>query len=376
MIYSAQQSVTEIKEVSFQKTKTNKIVIFLKIEGAFQYKIIELNVPKKLAIEFSPIQKISIEPWFDIQDTQLSSVRVEKVQAEVARVVLDFAERIPVFKIIPVDAGFKIELIFEETFTMEQEPKKIEPIKEKPAIIEEKIQKEALKEIPSRKAEPNYYILVKSGFGKLIDPDIHAQSSFQLYGETGTLAEHYRLDQSLIYGLILGKCFTINNINFKGSLGFSMWSFKNDGIFQYTLPHPFITNSLRSLTFTENNSGSHNALYISPQVSVIKKNEVQIWTGPIIGYAGGKITTFEDIDFSEKYPFTSSDISVTSKSFIEEKFSSLYWGITASVEYRFAPPLSLLFEVNYIKFSPNSTNLNQKFNLSRYQMFLGLQIYL
>lgn len=372
MIYSAQQSVTEIKEISYQKTKIDKIEIFLRIQGSVQHKIIDLDVPKQFAIEFSPIQNILIEPLLEIQDTQLLSIRVEKVQPEVARVVLDFAERFYSCKIIPVDLGFIIEFLFEEAAEIEQKPKKIKPAEAKPVKIEEKVQEVVSKEIPSRKADPNYYILVKTGFGKIIEPDIHAQDSFQLYGETGSLTEHYRLNSGFIVNVILGRYFTIKNVKFKGSLGFSSWSFKNDGNFQFSLPHPFISDSPRSLIFTENNSGSHRAIYVSPQVSVIKKNNFQIWAGPIIGYAKGNVQTLEDIGFSDNFPFTSSDISITSTSF-EEKFSSLWWGISASVEYRFIRSLSLLLDINYIKLSPNSTNLNQKINLSRYQFFLGLQ---
>ena len=368
MIYSSQQSVTELKEISYQKTKINEIEIFLKIDGAVQYEIIDLDVSKKLAIEFSPIQKISVEPRLEIQDTQLLSVRVEKVQLEVARVVLDFSERIPFFKIIPVDAGFKIELFFEKAIEMEEKP-----TKEKPAKIEEKVQEEVLKEIPSGKANPNYYLLVKNGFGWIIKPDIDVRTSFQLYGEIGTLTEHYMLDQSFVFDAVFGRYFTIKNIKFKGSLGVSIWSFKNDGNFQFSLPHPFISNSMRSLTFTENNSGSHSALYFSPQVSFIKSNKFQIWIGPIIGYSEGKFKNFEDIDFSDNFPFTSSDISITSKSFAEEKFLSWWWGISSNIEYRFFRSLSLILEMNYIDFSANSGNLNQKIDLSRFQLFLGLQ---
>lgn len=374
MIYSAQQSVTEIKEISFQKTRINKIEIFLKIDGAVRYEIMDLNVPKKLAIEFSPIQKISVEPWFEIQDTHLLNVRVEEVQLGVARVVLDFVERMPDFKIVPIDAGYKIELLFEETLKMVKMPNKIEPTQASLVKKEEKVQEDSSKEIPPSKAEPNYYVLVKNGFGRMREPDIHIQSSFQLYGESGSHDEHYRLDgPNYIFDLIIGRFFTIKNHKFKGSLGFSTWSFKNDGNFQFSLPHPFISNSLRSLAFTESNSGSYNTIYVSPQVAVFKKNDFQIWTGPIFGYAEGKITSFEDIDFSDNFPFLSSDISITSKSFAEEKFLSWWWGISGSVEYRFFPSLSVLLELNYIRFSSDSGNLNQKINLSRYQLFLGLQ---
>lgn len=376
MIYSTQQPVTEIKEISFQKTRINKIEISLKIEGAVKYEIIDVNEPNKLVIWFSPIKNVLVDSQLEIQDAQLLRVRVEKVKLEVAQVVLDFAERIPAFNIIPVETGFKIELLFEETQKKVQEPKKIEQTKTEPVIIEEKVQENASGEIPSRKKEPNYYIFVKNGIGRFLQPDIHVNNSFQLYGESGSLAEHYRLDNpNYIFDVIIGRVFTIKNIKFRGSLGFSTWSFKNDGNFQFSLPHPFISNSNRSLSFAENNSGSHNTIYVSPQMLVIKINDFQIWAGPIIGYAEGKITSFSDIDFSDNFPFTSSDISITSKSFVEEKFLSWWWGISGSVEYRFFPSLSLLLELNYINFSPDSGNLNQKINLSRYQLFLGLQLF-
>ena len=84
MINSAQLSDTELKDISFRKLKINRMEIFLKIEDDVHYEIIDLNEPKRLAIEFSPIQTISVEPWYEIQDTDLLSVRVEKVQPDSA----------------------------------------------------------------------------------------------------------------------------------------------------------------------------------------------------------------------------------------------------------------------------------------------------
>jgi len=354
MINSAQLSVTELKDISFRKSKINKMEIFLKIEDDVHHEIIDLNEPNKLAIEFSPIQTISVEPWYEIQDTDLLSVRVEKVQPEGARVILDFAERMPDYEIIPVEAGLIIVLSFEESFNMEYESKKIELPKETPAKIEEKVKKVVLEETPVRKKDPNYFLLVKAGIGKLRVPDIHAEFSFPLYGETAVLTEHYRLNQTFISEIVLGRRFTMNNINFKVNVGFSLWKVKNDGNFQISVPHPFVSNSIRTVDFAENNSHFLSSFHLAP---------------------GVKITTFEDLDFSDKSPFTSSDITITSKTFIEENFSSLWWGVTASIEYRVASPLSLLLETNYIKFSPKSTNLDQTIFLSRYQVFLGLQIY-
>jgi len=349
MIYSSQQSVTELKEISFQKTKINKIEIILKIESAVQYEIVDLNVPTKLAIDFSPIQNISVEPWFEIQESELLSVKVEKIQLDIARVVLDFVERMPVYEIIQVEGGYKIELLFEETMKMVQVPKKTEATEEEPGEIEEKVQvpkkietpeikpaeiekKEPVQkkietpkekkpgeieekdqeEISSRKKEPSYYVLLKNGFGNFVHSDFHVTDSFSLYGETGSISEDYRLDDpKYIFDLIFGKRFTLKNVKFKGSLGISLWSFNSKGNFQFSLPHPFIPNSNRSLTFTENSRNSYNAFYVSLQVSAIKLDKFQIWTGPIIGYARTKITSLEEMSFSETYPFSISDLSIT-----------------------------------------------------------------
>jgi len=373
------ESPTELKEILYQIVEADKIEFIIEVEGEFHYEIFGLSTPTRLAIDLSPIQKISVGPYVDIGIIGVLRIRVGEFQPQVARVVFDLGKRIPNYSIIPIERGVKVVFWFEEVIRKEEEkPLEVEEVEIEPEKIPEEIPEviteEIIPKIP-KILEHNYFIQGKFGLGLPFKPTVEAQSSFTLYGEQGNLNETYKLKTNLIFDLNVGKFFIIKDIIVKGNLSLSYLSFKNEGNFQVSLPHPIIPNSPRDYTFGDSLKGSLFNISVSPLFSILEKRKFEIWVGPIIGFSFGKLNILEDIDLEEKSPFTSSDITVTAKAYHEEKISSLLAGVLGNFEYHLSRNLSLVLDAKFFYLSPKSKTLDTRINFSQLQFALGLQYY-
>ncbi len=375
---STAESVTELKEINFQIVEADKIEFTVVVDGEFRYEYFRTSDPPQLAIDLFPIQKISVGPYVDIGIIRIIGMRVGFFQPQVVRIVFELAERIPNYRVTSVEGGIKIALWIEEVIPEEEKPPEVEEVEaekdktpeEAPEVVKEKIIPRAPKIL-----EHNYFIQGAFGVGVHASPTFKGQSTFTLYGEEGSLDENYKLKTSLLFDLNIGRFFWIKNTLVKGNLNLSYLTFKNEGSFQVTLPHPFLPESPRNYTFDDSLKGNLFNISVSPLFSVLKRKKYEVWLGPVIGFSFGKVNILEDISMEEQSPFTSADINVKAKAYLEEKISSLWAGGVETFEYKVARNLSLVLDVKYFFLSPKSKTLNTKISLSQLQFAVGILYY-
>jgi len=372
------ESVTEIKEINFQIVEADKIEFVVEVEGEFHYQIFGLTSPPRLAIDLFPIQKISVGPYVDIGIIGVQRMRVGFFQPQVARVVFDLGERIPNYSVTSIEGGIKVALWFEEVIPKEEKPPEVEEVEVEPKKIPEEVPEVVTEEIiprPPRILEHNYFIQAKTGVGFPVNPSFEAQSSFTLYGEQGSLNENYKLKTNLLFDLNIGRFFQIKNILLKANLSLSYLSFKNDGSFSMTLPHPVIPDNPRDYTFGDSLKGKVFNISVTPLFSILEKRKFGIWVGPIIGFSFGKLNILEDFDLQEQSPFASTDITVTAKAYLEENISSLVFGGVGNFEYKISRNFSLVLDTKFFYLSPKSKTLDTRIGLSQIQLAVGFLFY-
>lgn len=363
--YSSPQYLAELKEISYQKVDA-QLEVTIKIEGEFKFEVFGLVAPSRLVLDIWTIQKISAEPLTDVNYAGVLRIRSGEFKPEVARIVFDLGEKIPSYKTIQVEGGLKLVFWLEEGGEREE---KLTPQIKETAKEPEK----AKKEIPEVTTKRKFFIQGIFGAGLFLKPDIQAQKDLSIYGETGYLKETYKLKSNLMFDLSLGSYFKIGEKTIKGGAGVSYCSIKHKGNLEFSLPHPFIPNSPRTLTLEDNLKDTIFNIYAYGLLSVLGKARAQIWAGPVIGFSIGKFTTLEDIDIKEKSPFASTDISITSKSYVKDSITSFLFGGLLSFEYSLSHNFILALDWKFIFFNPKVTNLGKRANFLQNQIFLGIQ---
>ncbi len=372
------ESVTELKEINFQIVEADKIEFTVVVDGEFHYEVFGLTGPPRLAIDLFPIQKISVGPYVDIGIIGVMRMRVGFFQPQVARIVFDLGDRIPNYSVTSVEGGIKVVLWFEEAMPKEEKPPEVEEVEIEPKKIPEEVPEVVTEEIVPRVPrvlEHNYFIQAKTGIGFPVSPSFEAQSSFTLYGEEGSLDENYKLKTNLLFDLNIGRFFQIKNILLKVNLSLSYLSFKNDGSFSMTLPHPVVPDNPRDYTFDDSLKGNVFNISVAPLFSIMEKRKFGVWAGPIIGFSFGKLNILEDFDLEEQSPFTSTEITVTTKTYLDENISSLIFGGVGNFEYKISRNFSLVLDAKFFYLSPKSKTLDTRIGLSQIQLAVGFLFY-
>ena len=372
------ESVTELKEINFQVVEADRIEFTIEVDGEFHYEEFRMSDRPRLAIDLFPIQKISVGPYVDVGIIGVKSMRVGFFQPQVVRIIFDLAERIPNYRVTSVDGGIKVTLWIEEVIPREEKPHEIEgeegELDKIPEDLPEVVTKKIIPRVPKILAH-NYFIQGAFGVGVHLSPTFEGQKTFTLYGEQGSLDETYKLKTNLLFDVNIGRFFLIKNTLVKGNLNLSYLSFRNEGSFQVTLPHPIIPENPRNYTFSDSLKGNLFNISISPLFSVLKRKKYEVWLGPILGFSFGKLNILEDITIEEQSPFTSADINVTTKAYLEEKISSLWAGGVETFEYKVAQNVSLVLNFKYFFLSPKSKALDTRIGLSQLQFTVGILFY-
>jgi hypothetical protein len=373
--YAEEESLTILKKITYQKIDKDLEVI-MELEGKFDYDVFELYVPPRLVVDFWRIQEILVEPIIDISEVGVLKIRVGEYQPQVARVVFDLNKVIPSYNVVKIENGLKIIFSLEkipEKIEKKVKPEKVEKIELPPKKVVKKVEKEIPEKVPEKKIKKGYFIKGSSGLGLFLRPALSVQKNFVIYGEDGFIKEDYKFKTNLIFEINAGKYFNVFNKIVKGGIGFTYWSIGHDGDFRISLPHPFISNSPREVDFAEKFKNKLYNFYIYGLISIFEKYNFQILMGPILGYSNGKITTLENLAIEEKAPFTSSDISISSKSYIDDEISSLWSGLAVNFEYSIYESLSLVMDTKFIYLNPKVNNLGKRANYLQLQTILGIQ---
>jgi len=361
LAHSDPQLQTELKEIGYQKTDA-QLEVSIKIEGQFKYETFGLSDPPRLVIDFWTIQKISALPVFDINQAGVLRIRVGEFKPEVARVVFDLGEKLPSYRISQVEEGLKLVFWLEEGVE-----KPFLPAKEAPKKPEEE-----KKGIPWE-IQRNYFIQIKSGIGLSPIPSVKAEKDLFLYGESGSLEEEYRLKYNLLFDLSFGRYFKSRGKIIKGGAGFSYWSMKNKGTYKFSLPHPFLANSPRAFTFEETQPNNWFNIYFYGLFSTLKKEKLEIWAGPVIGFSLGKFKSAEDIALEDKAPYSDKDISVSSITYADDSIFAFWGGGMFNFEYFLSPRLVLILDGKLTYSISKIGNLEKSSNLFQFKLGLGIQ---
>jgi hypothetical protein len=360
------QTGAALKEITTQKDG-NRLVVQLKIEGTYTFESAILQAPPRFVIDITPISRIQASPYLQVDDIGVLDVRTGQFKADTARVVFDLSQSVPANSLAMNADGLKVTFWYEGEIPPVQAPiKAVEPAK--PAV-RERPREEAPEETyaPGRS---NIFVSARAGFSFFLKPDLAAQRSFDLYGETGTLDELYSYGSVPAYEIQVGKYFG----GIKAGIGATMWSLKQPGAFDANLPHPFIMNAPRAVAFEA--SDLKNPMwnfYAFALFSLLDTETINLSAGPMLGLTMGKFQSLDDFNFSEKSPYTAADVTVSELSYVEDQYTEFLFGGLLSLEYRFSPAISLVFDARMVYLNPKIPTLGQRANFLQFQPVLGIQ---
>jgi len=375
---NSNRAASNLTGIEFQKVE-NHLEVVIKVDGEFNYDTFELTSPKRVVIDISPIGQISAAPALSINESGVIACRTARFKADTARVVFDLAEKSPSHRISKIDAGLKIMFWIEEAGRIPAEiraeveaAKKAEPqpVREQPRTETRQPAERSFSE-SAFGPEKEFFLQLRGGVGLFPKPNNESLKDFVYFGETATLKENYKLKMTLAFDANFGKYFTPK---LKAGVGASLWAFQYDGVYDFSLPHPFIENSPRNAIFTENLKDTIFNFYAFALFKVMETEKLRLWLGPAIGFATGKFSTMGDFEIEDKSPFSSADISLTSTTPVEDSVSGFTFSGLVNLEYILSPRLSLVLNADGHYFNPTLQNTGKRLNFIVTQLTLGLQM--
>jgi hypothetical protein len=360
------QTGAALKEISTQKDG-NRLVVQLKIDGAYTFESAILQAPPRFVVDITPVSQIQASPYTQIDDIGVLDIRTGQFKPDTARVVFDLSQTVPASSISQNAEGLKVTFWYEGEVPPIQAPvKAVETAK--PAE-----RARPRKETPVETYAPgrsNFFVAARAGFSFFMKPDLATQRSFDLYGETGTLDELYTYGSVPAFEIQVGKYFG----GIKAGIGVTLWSLKQPGAFTANLPHPFIMNALRTVAFE--NPDLKNPMwnfYAFALFSLLETDRISFSAGPMLGFTKGEFQSLDDFNFSEKSPYTAADVVISDLTYVEDQYTELLFGGILSLEYRFNPGLSLIFDARMVYLNPKIPTLGQRANFLQFQPVLGIQ---
>lgn len=129
---------TELKNISFAK-KDNQIEVRIEYPVSIPYDSFSLMNPNRLVLDFMGISAVSSLPMIAINDMGIESIRSALNRPGVARVVFNFTDEIPQYRIEETESGLVINFWKEERVAAPEEPKEVtqeKPETEEPVLTE------------------------------------------------------------------------------------------------------------------------------------------------------------------------------------------------------------------------------------------------
>lgn len=361
----------ELKEITHRRDG-DKLVVEIQVGGNFWPEVSALNFPSRLILDFTPVERIAVAPYTQVDDVGVLAIRTGQFKTMTARVVFDLGERLPAYSVAPIPGGVRITFWFEGG----EEPLPQTPPREKakPAVTApEKVRETRVPQVeePTGPQRTNFFAGLRGGAALLLNRQLLVDSEFSLYAETGTLSETYNFSSVPVFDLTVGKYF--NKI--KVGAGITFWSLKQEGLFAAAIPHPFQANAHRQVEFTSGpvKNSMHN-FYAYVQFAFYDSETFSVWAGGLAGLCKGSFQSLDDYDFTEKSPYTASDVTIGNIASIVDTYSELLFGGLLTFEYRFHPNASLVFDAKMIYANPKILNLGLRANFLQVQPVLGLQV--
>ena len=359
------QATASLKEMVLQKDG-RRLTVQLKIEWTYAVEASFLPAPPRLVVDLTPMTQIQIPPYTQIDDIGILDVRTGQYTPETARVVFDLSQNVPAYNIVQNAEGVKISFWYEGEVPPLEAPVREEEVK--PAgITAPPVETRTEPRIPGRSGT---FVSARGGLSMFLSSDTAVRREFDLYGETGSLDEAYSFKNRSSFEIQFGKYYG----QVKIGLAVTSWSIKETGTFTAALPHPFLMDAFRTVTFSAVDikypAWSFSAFSL---FSLLETEKIVLSGGPMIGLTMGKMRSLDNFSFTEKSPFTTADITISNLTYVEEEFSEFLFGALLSLEYRLTQRLGAVLDFRMIYANPKNTARNQRINLLHFQPVLGIQ---
>lgn len=361
----------ELSQITSQRDG-DRLAVEVLVGGNFIPEVSSLNFPRRLVLDFTPVDRISAAPYTQIDDAGVLAIRTGQFKTLTARVVFDLADRAPAYSVSPIPNGVRVTFWLEEgTEAISQPPVRgeVKPPAPTPTKVRETPGPETEK--PSGPRRTDFFAGARLGGALLLNRELLSESGFSLYGETANVTESYALSSSPAFDFTLGKYF--NNI--KVGAGVTFWSLKQDALYTASIPHPFEAGTPRSVDFGAGIvKNSMLNIYGYGEFAFYQSETFSVWAGLLAGLCKGTFLTLDDFNLTENAPFNASDVVISDITSIEDTYSELMFGGLLTLEYRFHPRVSLILDAKMIYANPKILNLGLRANFLQIQPVIGLQV--
>lgn len=142
-LHAQSEQAQSIKSIGVEKTE-QKLLVKIEFEKIIAYESFSLFNPNRLIIDFMNVSSVESEPVIDVGNFGVSKIRIGYPSSSTSRVVFDFEEDFPFYKIDEVETGLEV------SFWPETEEAKAE---EMPVAktVSEKIEEEKPAPVPAKK---------------------------------------------------------------------------------------------------------------------------------------------------------------------------------------------------------------------------------
>ncbi len=366
----AAQNAGTLEEISLTQ-EGRKTVILIKVDGRFNYETSSLSLPRRLVVDLTPVDKITVPPLLEVGSLGILSIHTGQLQPLTARIVIDLGDRNPSQSIGGIENGLKISFWLEDDIATPTGQVRPQPVRE---IPREKV--ENLGGGPSlNKDRLKYFFKAGAGLGLFLKSELSAHREFSVYGETAAFDETYTFKNGLVIDAGLGKYLRLGGSRLKAGIGFTSWQLPNEGSFAMTLPHPILANAPRSVAFSEAEGLKTRLanIYAYGLFALYDADRFSVFLGPLFGYCSGRILTLRDWSISDEPPFNSADVTVADLTSFEDSVSELLFGASLNLEWKMGTSFALVLDAKMIYANPKVTNLGVRANLLQLQPTLGVQ---
>ncbi len=169
-----------LKSISYQRLDKGLEATIL-LEGPFVFQTFTLTNPNRLAIDFSPVERIEAELYYEVNVMGLTSLRTGEFAPQIVRVVFDFTDQMLAYEIKKIEGGIVVRLSAEA-------PKPPVPVMDEKKIeaeVQRRLAQAIRREIPPKENFFNTMIGLTVGSYKIPDArfaEIYQDESAPLYG--------------------------------------------------------------------------------------------------------------------------------------------------------------------------------------------------
>jgi hypothetical protein len=391
----------DMESIAFAKEAPG-VVFTVRIRGEFGNEAFMLREPERLVIDVSPIENIAAADQTEVNEGGVLRVRTGRFQADVARLVFDLDAPGVMYRIDRTAEGLKITFWKEGAGVPAPGAKPAAPAKPK---VEPKLEPQAKPEEPAEtppspatpprekpaekpadrpatiaapviaaaESERGFFASLGGGIGAFLSPESTVIRSFPINDREGTAESVYTPKLNTPAALSFGRYIRLQEISLKLGLDIEYWNFKSEGAHVFTVPHPFLADTDRTLEQANSFRSYFTAVTAFALARIYTNGTLTVAAGPEIGFASGKYRLLDTIDIADAPPYTEAELSIREVTYADTSASSLIAGFRAEFEYVLSAKLSLILDVKATYFSPEITELSKKIGLSQAGAIVGIQ---